>query len=202
MALNLYFSEEKNEALLSQLPASSPTCRLGLFPLLAITVKGLHFPTSSRTQRVPLKYTCNVIQVLSGACFLHPAGGSAWKRMIKFRRRKTSTEEEESCEEESDLTADFESEMDELASVVEELEDTLDIHDVEDLRELSEGRTRHHQRNTRKGEREKEESRLPAFLVSLFSRSFWFATCLFERHLSRERKDKDLNKGLSIRRSS
>ena len=36
-------------------------------------------------------------------------------------------EEEESCEEESDLTAAFESEMDELASVVDELEDTLDV---------------------------------------------------------------------------
>ena len=35
-------------------------------------------------------------------------------------------DQEESCEEESDLTAAFESEMDELASVVEELEDTLD----------------------------------------------------------------------------
>ena len=46
--------------------------------------------------------------------------------------------EEESCDEESDLTAAFEREMDELASVVEELEDTLDVQDVEDLRELSE----------------------------------------------------------------
>ena len=36
-------------------------------------------------------------------------------------------EEEESCEEESDLTAAFESEMDELVSVVGELEDTLDV---------------------------------------------------------------------------
>ena len=49
-----------------------------------------------------------------------------------------NSEEEESCEEESDLTAAFEREMDELASVVEELEDTLDVEDVEDLRELSE----------------------------------------------------------------
>ena len=48
-----------------------------------------------------------------------------------------NSEEEESCEEESDLTAAFEREMDELASVVEELEDTLDVQDVEDLRELS-----------------------------------------------------------------
>ena len=57
--------------------------------------------------------------------------------MMKFRSRKTSSEEEESCEE-SDMTAAFEREMDELASVVEELEDTLDVEDVEDLRELSE----------------------------------------------------------------
>ena len=61
-----------------------------------------------------------------------------WKRTITFRSRKTSSEEEESCDEESDLTAAFEREMDELASVVEELEDTLDVQDVEDLRELSE----------------------------------------------------------------
>ena len=49
-----------------------------------------------------------------------------------------NSEEGESCEEESDLTAAFEREMDELASVVEELEDTMDVQDVEDLRELSE----------------------------------------------------------------
>ena len=49
-----------------------------------------------------------------------------------------NSEEEESCEEESNLTAAFEREMDELASVVEELDDTLDIQDVEDLREFSE----------------------------------------------------------------
>ena len=49
-----------------------------------------------------------------------------------------NSEEEASCEEESDLTAAFEREMDELASVVEELEDTLDVQDVEDLREFSE----------------------------------------------------------------
>ena len=58
--------------------------------------------------------------------------------MIEFRSRKTSSEEEESCDEESDLTAAFEREMDELASVVEGLEDTMDVQDVEDLRELSE----------------------------------------------------------------
>ena len=44
-----------------------------------------------------------------------------------------NSDEEESCEEES-----VEREMDELASVVEELRDTLDVQNVEDLRELSE----------------------------------------------------------------
>ena len=48
-----------------------------------------------------------------------------------------NSEEEESGEEETDLTAAFEREMDELASEVEELEDALDVQDVEDLRELS-----------------------------------------------------------------
>ena len=47
-----------------------------------------------------------------------------------------NSEEDESGEEETDLTAAFEREMDELASVVEELEDTLDVEEVEDLREL------------------------------------------------------------------
>ena len=49
-----------------------------------------------------------------------------------------NSEEEESCEEESDLTTAFKREMDELASVEEELEDTLGVRDVEDLREFSE----------------------------------------------------------------
>ena len=39
-------------------------------------------------------------------------------------------EKEELYEEESDLTTAFEREMDELASVVEELEDTLDVQYV------------------------------------------------------------------------
>ena len=38
-------------------------------------------------------------------------------------------------------------------------------------------RTGHHQRDTHKAERENEESRLPAFLVYLFSHSFGFTTC-------------------------
>ena len=49
-----------------------------------------------------------------------------------------NSEEEESCEEESDLTTAFEREMDELASVVEELEDILGVQDVEVLRKFSE----------------------------------------------------------------
>ena len=49
-----------------------------------------------------------------------------------------NSEEEESGEEERDLTAAFEREMDELAPVVEELDDTFDVQDAEDLREVSE----------------------------------------------------------------
>ena len=49
-----------------------------------------------------------------------------------------NSEEEDSCEEESDLTAAFEREMDELVSVPEELDDTLDVQYVEDIRELAE----------------------------------------------------------------
>ena len=56
MARTAYFAVEKNEALQSQLPASSPMCRLGLFPLLAITAKGWHSP---RRQQVPLTNTHN-----------------------------------------------------------------------------------------------------------------------------------------------
>ena len=58
---------------------------------------------------------------------------------LKNRFRKEddpNSEGEESSQEETDLTAAFEREMDELASVVEELEDTLEAQDVEDLREL------------------------------------------------------------------
>ena len=138
MAMTVYFALEKNEALLSQLPASSPMCRLGLFPLLVITSKGWHSPTGSRIQQVPSTYTHNRLPCISLARVLRHAGRSVWKRTITFRSRKTSSEEEESCDEESDLTAASEREIDELASVVEGLEDTLDVEDVEDLRELSE----------------------------------------------------------------
>ena len=105
-------------------------------------------------------------------------------------------EEEESCEEESDLTAAFELEMDEQALVVEELEDTLDVQDVEDLRELSESMYEGLAtiRETHAKLRENEESRLPAFLVCLFSCSFRFATCLFEWHWPRERKGQTLRR--------
>ena len=52
LTLNMYFSVEKNEALPSHLPASSPTCHVGLLLLHAITAKGCHSPTGSRTQQV------------------------------------------------------------------------------------------------------------------------------------------------------
>ena len=51
-----------------------------------------------------------------------------------------NSEEEESGEEETDLTAAFERQMDELASVVEELEDTFDVQDVEVPRVILERR--------------------------------------------------------------
>ena len=103
-----------------------------------------------------------------------------------------NSEEEESCEEESDLTTAFEREMDKLASVVEELEDTLDVQDVDDLRELSESMYEGLAtiKETHAKLRDNEESRLPAFLVSLFSRSFRFTTCILERHWPRERENK------------
>ena len=133
-----YFAEEKNEALLSQLPASSPMCHLGLFSLHAITARRWHSPTGSRIQQVPLTYTHNRLCCIFLARVLRHAWRSVWKGTITFRSRKTSSEEEESCDEESDLTAAFEREMDELASMVEGLDDTTDVQDVEDLRELSE----------------------------------------------------------------
>ena len=44
-----------------------------------------------------------------------------------------NSEEEKSCAEESHPTSAFEREVDELASVVEELEDTLDVQDMKDM---------------------------------------------------------------------
>ena len=85
---------------------------------------------------------------------------------------------------ESDFTAAFKREMDELASALEELEDTMDVLDVEDLRELSEPMYEGlvTMKETHKAERENEESQLPAFLVFLFSRSFRFTTCILEQY--------------------
>ena len=95
-----------------------------------------------------------------------------------------NTEEVESGEEESDLQAAFEREMDELASVVEELEDTVDVQDVEDLRELAgsmyEGLATIRETHAKLREKTRE-SRLPAFLVCLLSRSFRFTTAILER---------------------
>ena len=104
-----------------------------------------------------------------------------------------SSEEEESCEEESDLTAAFESEMDGLASVVEELEDTLDVQDVEDLRELSESMYEGLAtiRKTHAKVREKTRNRgcQPSSSASSHA-AFGSRHASFERHGSRERKDK------------
>ena len=60
-------------------------------------------------------------------------------KLTHMMQKKTRTPKRKSrAKKESDLTTAFEREMDELASVVEELEDTLGVQDVEDLREFSE----------------------------------------------------------------
>ena len=43
---------ERNDCLLSHLPASSHMCLVGLFPLHAVIAKGWHFPIGSRMQQV------------------------------------------------------------------------------------------------------------------------------------------------------
>ena len=89
------------------------------------------------------------------------------------------------CEEESDLTTAFEREMDELVSVVEELEDTLGVQDVEDLREFSESMYEGLAtiKETHAKLREKTRNRgYQPFVGSLFSFSFRFMTCVLERH--------------------
>ena len=59
------------------------------------------------------------------------------RQMPHDEEEDPNSEEDDSCAEESDLTTAFEREMDDLASLVEELGDTLDVQDVEDLRELA-----------------------------------------------------------------
>ena len=55
-------------------------------------------------------------------------------RPMHTMQKKTRTpRKEESCQDESDFTTPVKRGMDELASVVEELERTLDVQDVEDL---------------------------------------------------------------------
>ena len=88
-------------------------------------------------------------------------------RLAHDAEEDPNSEEEDSCEEESDLTAAFEREMDELASVVEELEDTLDVQGVKDLRELSE--SMYEGLATIQVGGENEESRLPASRQSSMS---------------------------------
>ena len=82
-------------------------------------------------------------------------------------------------------------ELDDLASSVEKLEDTLDVQDVKDVREVSESMYEGLAtiRETHAKLREKGDSPLPAFLVSLLSHNFWFARVILERRWPRERKD-------------
>ena len=90
-------------------------------------------------------------------------------------------EEEESGEEETDLTAAFEREVEELASVVEELKHTSDFQSP--CMRDSPPSVR------RKVEGENEESRLSAFLVCLLSRSFRFTTVILERQRPRKKEN-------------
>ena len=84
MAMTEYFAVEKNEALLSQLPASSPMCHLGLFSLHAITARRWHSPTGPRIQQVPLTYTHNRLPCTFLARVLRHAWRCVWKRTIAF----------------------------------------------------------------------------------------------------------------------
>ena len=85
-------------------------------------------------------------------------------------------------------------EMDEVASVVAELEDTSDVQDVEDLRELSE----YEELATIRETHENEESRLPAFFVTLSQLSV--RDSLPRAALAAEKGRQDLKEGLSIRK--
>ena len=70
MAMTVYFSVEKNEALLSQLPASSPMCRLGLFPLLATTAKEVALPNKlTHTASSINEHSQQIALYFLGACF-------------------------------------------------------------------------------------------------------------------------------------
>ena len=116
-----------------------------------------------------------------------------------------NSEEEESGEEETDLTAAFEREMEELASVVEELEDTLDVQDVEDLRELSEYMYEGLAtiRETHAKLKEKTRNRgSSASLVCLLSRSFPFTTVILEQQWPRKRENETKRRVFSTRRNS
>ena len=99
--------------------------------------------------------------------FRKPRDGKTGRYTAHETDAHDAEEDPNSEEEESILTAAFESEMDELASVVEELEDTLDVEDLREHSRVHVRGTRHQQRDTRKTER--KESRLPAFFISLFS---------------------------------
>ena len=96
--------------------------------------------------------------------FLKPRDGNTGRYIVHetdahCAEEDPNFEEEESCEEESDLPAAFESVTDELASVEEELEDTLDVEgrgrSARTFKVHVRG-TRHHQRDTRNAGRNKE----------------------------------------------
>ena len=93
--------------------------------------------------------------------------------------------------------------MDELASMNEELEDTMDVQDVEDLRELSESCTR----DSPPSERHTQSREKRGFAVTTLLRQP-LLTQLSVRGmppsaaLDAGKERENLNEGLSIRRSS
>ena len=102
------------------------------------------------------------------------------------------------------MTAAFEREMDVLASVVEELEDTLDVQDVEHLRELSESLYEGLAtiKDTHAKLREKTTNRGYQPSSSAASSHAAFGSRHARAALVAEKGKQDLKEGLFIRRSS
>ena len=99
-------------------------CRRKLFPDTIINQEKRTVP-----DRKPSEVTDPVNHVMGRRAVTQPT-----RLMAHDAEEDPNCDEEGSCEEDSDLAAAHERGMDELASVVEELEVTLDGQDVEELR--------------------------------------------------------------------
>ena len=62
-------------------------CRLGLFPLLAITAKGWHSQQAHAYSKFHQRTLTTDFLILSWRVFYAPPGVSMWKKMIEFRSR-------------------------------------------------------------------------------------------------------------------